>query len=97
MLDTLVKSGTLILVASYYRFYKVVVLLEYYCAFLFQFQDDGKLIEKQSDFVASYHSSLCADIFQIQKFVYILDTTRVLTLFARLRSMFVQTDLVISV
>ena len=41
-------------------------------AFLFQFQDDGKLIEKQSDFVATYHSSLCADIFRIQKSVYIL-------------------------
>ena len=41
-------------------------------AFLFQFQDDGKLIEKQSDFVVTYHSSLCADIFRIQKSVYIL-------------------------
>ena len=51
MLGTLVKSGTLVLVASYYRFYKVVVLLVYYCALLFQFQDDEKLIEKQSDFV----------------------------------------------
>ena len=97
MLGTLVKSGTLILVASYYRFYKVVVLLVYYCAFLFQFPDDGKLIEKQSDFVTTYHSSLCADIFRIQKSVYILDKTQVLTLFASLRSMFLQTDLIISV
>ena len=90
MLGTLVKCGTLILVASYYRFYKVVVPYVYYCAFLFQFQDDGKLIEKQSDLVATYYSSLYADIFQIQKSVYILDTTHVLTLFASLRSISVR-------